>query len=138
MISVVPKGRHSGFRFPKRIKGDLTYRVRFNDSARYEHGDLDQYDWNKLFGVKKRFFSPMQNSIMKGWRYNVKTKLIEIVDYSHFEGIRFIGEVITKVKVGEWILLTVKNEFECAWLILNWFGGQKCSPNRLTIEFERV
>lgn len=141
MIAKIPKGRHTKWRFPKRVKSPLKYRVRFLESAIYNHKDNDQYDWNKLFGIKEKFFRPMFNSEMIGWRWNNEKGVVELCDYWHIEGdreIRMIGEV----HLYDWIELEVSgNGFETGgkgWLILNWFGGQKKAPHDIKIEMIRL
>ena len=120
---------------PKRQNGDISIWVRFNESAIYNHGDSDQLDWNKLIGIKKRFFKPMQDSTMIAWRYNVKTGRVEITSYKHENGVRYISDDIDTVDIGEWFLVSIVNPYKKGWLIKNWFGGQKRTKQKLKIEF---
>ncbi len=85
MISKVFKGFH--FSWPPYIERveSLNYEITFNESCIYDHGDIDQWDWNKLIGVKKNFFSPRKNSFMVGWRWNKEKDRLELTSYSHYE-----------------------------------------------------
>ena len=67
----------------ERVKDKLEYKITFNESCIYDHGDIDQWDWNKLIGVKKNFFSPRKNSFMVGWRWNKEKDRLELTNYSH-------------------------------------------------------
>lgn len=135
MISVIPKGRHWKFKFPKYCRNGVAYMVAFNETAIYNHGDKDQLDWNKLFGTKKKFFRPKQDSSMKAWRWNLEKECVEITDYIHIDGETFFEKEITEVQLHEYIELEV---FGKGWLILNWFGGQKKAPHRIEIEMIRL
>lgn len=83
MISTVFKGFH--FSWPPYIERveELNYEITFNESCIYDHGDIDQWDWNKLIGVKKNFFSPRKNSFMVGWRWNLEKDRLELTLYKH-------------------------------------------------------
>lgn len=136
MFSVIPKGRHTKWKFPKRVKGNLCYRFKFDESARYNHKDHDQKDWNKLIGVKRKFFKPMYDSVMLAWRYDIEKDVIQLTDYYHIKGQRIIDTDIKEVKINEWFDVKITNPFKKGWLILNWFGGQKKAPHKISIEYE--
>lgn len=63
----------------------LHYKIKFNDSCRYNLDNLDQQDWNKLNGITNAVFGNAQYSqtFMMVWRYNVITKKFEIGAYLH-------------------------------------------------------
>ena len=95
------KGQHmSWFPWPKRLKGKShTFTITIEDpemwiykyrgAVDYERGYIDfsgnQWDWNKLIGIKKRLFSPRKNSVMLGWRWNPIDNCLELCPYWHDE-----------------------------------------------------
>lgn len=107
----------------------------FYAQNKHKLGETDQLDWNKLFGIKKRFFRPRQNSFMKAWRWNLDKECIEITDYVHVDGETFFGDEIIELQLHEYIELEV---FGKGWLILNWFGGQRKAPHRIEIEMIKL
>jgi hypothetical protein len=106
MKRTVKKGRHWSLPTIKRVSNPtFTVRAEHPDMWKYliDKSDVpggnvsatidgklttvnrDQYDWNKLIGIKKNFFSPRKNSTMIGWRYNPITDCVEFVPYWHDE-----------------------------------------------------
>ncbi len=83
MKKIILKGFHFSF-LPiiKRVER-LSYEVTFDKSAMYDLGSFDQFDWNKLIGVKANYFSPRKNSLMVGWRWNITKQCIQLTDYRH-------------------------------------------------------
>jgi hypothetical protein len=89
MIKTIYKGLR--FSFPSTIglhKGRtfVSKVVEFNDSCRYDLGDNDQDDWNKLFGFSYGYHH--KNSLRVGWRYNKETSKIELGHYHYIHGER--------------------------------------------------
>lgn len=85
----IKEGKHSAspstflnFRYKPSVFKGL---VKFTDAS-YDLGDKDQKDWNKLTGLSFHLFTNHKNSVMIGWRYNLKTKRIEINSYNHING----------------------------------------------------
>jgi hypothetical protein len=86
---IIPQAKHSsGFHFRPHIgKRFLQYDVMFDKTSQYYHGDIDQYDINKLFGLS--FGYHHTNSIRFGWRSlgNLTSK-VEILGYCYVDGNR--------------------------------------------------
>ena len=168
MVSIIFKGLHASFPpYFKRVKKEMKYEITFNESCVYDHGDIDQFDWNKLIGIKKHFFSPRKNSFMIGWRWNTTRDRLELTPYYHDEagkahyndrGIFYISkeEFNNPVTVSfhmdasgtfnysiRSINYSYLNELQLDglgqkwWLIKNWFGGQKTAPHKVTIDFKK-
>ena len=57
-----------------------------HDSMKYDHGINDQFDWNKLFGLKVNYFKPHKDSMMWAWRYNPNKDELEFMPYQHRTG----------------------------------------------------
>lgn len=59
--------------------------AKFQSSCEYNHGDNDQYDWNKLMGF---FDTPgyEARSVRWGWRWSLEHECIEIAPYLHHAG----------------------------------------------------
>lgn len=147
IISTIKKGRHTKWRWPKIIRHLKCY-VTFTESCKYEHGDSDQWDWNKAIGVKQKFFRPMYNSIMLGWRWHPGKQKIQVVPYTHNKGSVNFDFDIVEVDIDEPIYFEVSENgihygiydipytkpWKSKWAIINWFGGQKKTPHKLTIK----
>ena len=74
------KGIHPAIVFPSLAKKkSLVGRVVFNESCVYENSCQDS--WNKLIGLKKKFFSPRDTSVMIGWR--IYKNRLELCAYYH-------------------------------------------------------
>jgi hypothetical protein len=80
---------------------DLSYQWRFDDSARYDHGDNDQYDWNKLTGLSYSLLNSHYNSAMVSWRYNLDRKTIELSAYYHKSKIVIRRQPLLEVNVHD-------------------------------------
>lgn len=80
-------GTHGPLHFPRFVRSldGIRYRVMFPTSCRYDIGEPDQWDVNKLFGIG---FFPWhkRHSIRIGWRYNTSLKMIEILAYWRING----------------------------------------------------
>lgn len=88
-LFTIPQGKHSsGFHFRPHIgKKFLQYDVMFDKSAQYYHGDIDQYDINKLFGLS--YGMHHTNSVRFGWRsLGNLTSSVEILAYCYVDGVR--------------------------------------------------
>ena len=77
------KHRSKPWQFNYRRHKQLSYAWRFDESARYNHFDNDQLDWNKLTGLSYNLFTSHRNSAMVSWRYNVSNDTIELSAYYH-------------------------------------------------------
>jgi hypothetical protein len=73
----------------------------FGQEAVYDHGTLDQQDWNKGGGLSFNLFTNHRRSAMYGWRWNPKTTRFEFTDYIH-DGRQIVKETqIFSVHPGE-------------------------------------
>lgn len=84
---LIPQGEHRSVWFPRfHVKGDhFKMKAQFNSSCRYRIPDSDQNDINKLGGLGYGF-NHHQNSFRIGWRWNVKSKRVEIFSYCYIDG----------------------------------------------------
>jgi len=64
---------------------EKTYDWQFNSTARYELGDDDQADWNKLTGESADLATNHDNSLRVAWRYD-RNDSIRLSFYYHLEG----------------------------------------------------
>ncbi len=91
----IPAGRHRArpwrFRFWWR-KNSFAWLVKFTDSCRYDLGNTDQYDINKLCGIG---YLPghHKDSARFGWRYWADRKQIELWAYCYVNGRREIKQL---------------------------------------------
>ena len=190
MIRTIFKGWHmSWFPWPKRLKGNNhtftiaiekpeMWKYRFLDSnAVYHYAivtkfrvnsrapeiyDLDQWDWNKLIGIKKNFFQPRKNSVMVGWRYNPVNDCVEFVPYWHDEngGAHFDYEplCIPSNELDEPLRIIFRKSYVdidnahrgkgwglpdnayigTGWMINPWFGGQQKAQKKITFLIENT
>lgn len=63
------------------FKENFKWLVQWNDSCKYDLQSVDQWDINKLCGLRMNLFSNHINSFRFGWLYNTKTSLIDIYAY---------------------------------------------------------
>lgn len=68
--------------------GTRTYEWQFTHTVRYELGDSDQCDWNKLTGASADLLQTRDNSIMVAWRYDRSDSVVLSV-YYHADGETF-------------------------------------------------
>jgi hypothetical protein len=140
-------------------KKDFEIIVKFTESCRYNLGDVDQLDINKLWGVS--FGNHEKNSIRIGWAYNLFTDKIDLFYYTYENGIRkyekisecFIGEIVTlelelNFNGGFWIRGTgitwesgqfhpYKYPFlKIGYWLYPYFGGNEVATHDIEIELE--
>lgn len=152
--------------FPFKIVGlnkidDYIYKkiFRFTDSCKYNLGNEDQLDWNKLYGVSFGIFGIHKNSVRFAWRYNLVTHKIEIGAYWYLDGFRNyhklcdveINDIINfkltflhdsvvftvlddLTTIGKYVLYLNENvlrkqKFECGI----YFGGNRRAPQEIEI-----
>jgi hypothetical protein len=93
------KGWHYSLHLPRVTTSNvLSLKVRFTESCRYNHGDVDQLDINKLVGLA--FGHIHWNSYRIGWRYDVNLDVIELFHYYYLQGERK-SIAIKNVEIGE-------------------------------------
>lgn len=140
--------------------------VKFTQSCSYNLGDNDQYDWNKLFGVAFGVRGIHRNSIRFGWRWNIAKQKIELCTIEYRNGIvtrEYMRDC--DIPLNEWVYLHIDFEmdannkitykFTCNgkeyshsdidgtdlysfWGCGLYFGGNRRSPHRMTIEIEKL
>jgi len=59
----------------------LMFTARFDESARYDLGNNDHFDINKLLGFSEANQHHHKNSVRFGWRYNLNSEKVEIFSY---------------------------------------------------------
>lgn len=90
---IIRKGKHASrpWQFNYSRTGYEEFECYFENSAMYDHGDRDQYDFNKGPGRSMCLFTNHRNSYMLGWRYDLVSELFELTSYYHIGGNRFMG-----------------------------------------------
>lgn len=85
----VKEGRHwswplsvSSIKNPR----EIAWEVLIDESAIYDLKSNDQYDWNKLLGIKRNFFRPREHSFMLAHRWNTEMLQHEFSPYIHLPG----------------------------------------------------
>lgn len=91
----IPSGKHRARPFRFGIwwnKIIYTWHVQFTESCRYDLGNNDQLDTNKLCGIG---FLPghHKESARFGWRYDTASGLIEVLAYCYIKGQRVIEHI---------------------------------------------
>lgn len=86
----VKKGKHDfspwQFKIYWKKRNYIKYNIRFDSTCRYDLGDEDQEDMNKLFGLG--YFSGFKSithtdSARFGWNYNKEKDVIQIFSYCY-------------------------------------------------------
>lgn len=154
----IPKGEHYSMHLPKPylgLKKSFNLKVLFDDSCRYDLGDINQLDINKLWGVSFGFHQ--DNSIRIGWKYNLSIGQIELFSYIYQAGTRltsFISSIpMNLIADIEFSLyddrysIVVNNEYEfnrpfhfpkwqLKYYLFPYFGGNKVAPHDINIKLE--
>lgn len=70
------------------LKSDmLAFTARFDETVRYDLGNKNQEDINKLMGFSDCNSLHHENSVRFGWRYSVEKDLVEIFSYAYTSGV---------------------------------------------------
>lgn len=165
MIFRIPRGRHRAR--PLRFglwwrKTSFSWVVKFTDTCRYDLGNDDQFDTNKLVGIGY-LPSHHKDSARFGWRYWTDRKEIELSAYCYVNGRRVIQHVCF-CEIGKEYVLQLKVLANCYYLSVlergempvigsAWvdhfhnkhfnyrlgifFGGQARAPHEMRIEIKR-
>jgi len=170
MIFRIPKSNHRAR--PLRFgifwnKRSFRWVVKFTDSCRYDLGNEDQFDTNKLCGVGYIPGFHHKDSARFGWRYWTERKEIELSAYCYVNGRRVIQHIafceIGKEYRIELTKLSTMYFFQCSEIIDGWFfknigtlempysnnkklgyrlgvffGGQSRAPHEMKIELTKV
>ena len=154
----IRKGTHAPFRFPQLLIQPriLKYRFMFTDSCRYDIGENDQADVNKLFGIGY-FPSHKITSVRVGWRWDIQAGKIELLAYYRWTyGMQF--KPIGHVDTNQWINMEIIQTWEyheiniqdmpkttvfiepspVGYLLRPYFGGNQTAPHDMTIHMERL
>jgi hypothetical protein len=162
----IPAGKHRAL--PLRFgfwwrRNSFAWTVKFDESGRYDLGNTDQYDINKLCGIG---YLPghHKDSARFGWRYWADRKQIELWAYCYVNGRREIKQIcfceIGKEYRIKLQVLTTSYYFDvcepgiiepCSIILVQhshkkkfkyrlgvWFGGQARAPHEMEIELTKV
>ena len=151
---VIPQGQHSSINTIKKYNENLlTFAFRFDETGRYDLGDLDQIDTNKLIGFKYGV-DPHQNSFRFGWRWSTEDEYMIIVAYSYVDGVRDIydigycflnqiysgeieeteEEIIYRFQGAEYVISKSTKKTKQKYFLFPYFGGNKKAPHNINIE----
>lgn len=90
----------------------------FDSTCIYDIGEVDQADWNKLWGygflgVKHQGFEAAHrvDSFRFGWRWNPATQLIDVSAYVYDEGTRLPDCILASVAIGQPVTLSVNIDY---------------------------
>lgn len=145
-------------------KRAFAWKVKFTDSCRYDLGDNDQLDTNKLVGVGYLPGFHHVDSARFGWRYNKATGLIELLAYCYVNKQRIIKDLaiceIGKVyelrlytgdgiySLGIWdpsttryigyVTVPYTHKRKLQYLLLPYFGGNRRAPHGIKIQLKRL
>lgn len=126
--------------------------VVFTDSCKYDLKSLDQYDWNKLFGISTERIH--KDSWRFAWR-NLNNNSVEVCTYCYDNGKRWTSSIATlslgmphtftieRDKDG-YMLFKVNNKYlaevhdekkrKFFWGCGLYFGGNKRAPHNIVVE----
>lgn len=135
----------------------ITFKAYFNETAKYDLGDEDQLDTNKLYGSSDCGSFHQQNSARFGWRWN--NERLEIMAFTHVGG-QFFYEYIASAALnksyqyeimlsqdkGSYIFnfngktVTMprgcKDSIMKGYKLYPYFGGNKVAPHEMLIKVE--
>lgn len=155
------KGLH--YAFPPILgasfKNTFAWRVNFNNSAIYNLQNENQWDINKLIGIRLHPFSNHTTSFRFGWLYNINTQKIDIYAYYYIKGNRNY-ELLTSISVNEdlWlkieclekggVKLTANNiswsnigeslTYRLKYFSGFYFGGNEVAPHTISVNIQRL
>lgn len=166
MIFRIPRGKHRarplrfGFWFNRK---SFSWTVKFTESCRYDLGNDDQFDTNKLIGIG---YLPghHKESARFGWRYWTERKEIELSAYCYVNGRREIKHIgFCKIGIRYHIELTTLEKWYQFFLFEQgalvhfgnaavqyyhnkkfkyrlgvYFGGNRKAPHEMKIEIKKV
>jgi hypothetical protein len=146
-----------GYGLVQNPKG-ISSRIKFNESAIYNLGNRDQYDWNKTFGLNG---SQPGTECRWGWRWNLEKNCLELYPYVRINNIIHFDEslIISDIPLHEWLntkielksdryVFTANGQVKEVWADITqkynstcsynalWFGGTSPAPNTVTVEYE--
>jgi hypothetical protein len=87
---VIKKGKHRAFPPPIGLwcnKTTLRRVISFDDNCKYDLGNDDQFDTNKLFGIGYLEGFHKEDSARFGWRYDTESGKIILTAFCHVNGV---------------------------------------------------
>lgn len=162
----IPRGKHYARPFRLGLwwrKTSFTWVVKFDESCRYELGNDDQFDTNKLVGIGY-LWHHHKNSARFGWRYWTDRKEIELSAYCYVNGRRLIQHICFCEIGKEYTIsiLVLRNSYyfdvyepgsvksagiatilhghwkKFKFGLWPYFGGQSRAPHDIKIELRKV
>lgn len=168
----IKQGRHRPFKIIPACFREIPFQylripqvryVKFTPSCRYDLGDEDQKDWNKLFGFCCGISGVHKDSARVVWRYNKDTDMIELGLYCYIDGERIFPKKIISVNIDEdvtiklgyslyEISLNIITDNKTEWVFEKsmvtcdkgvrygcglYFGGNRTAPQDITIEYTK-
>ena len=152
-----PRGLHFGITTANRLK----FEAKFDSSCVYDHGTVDNYDVNKLFGFSTDWYHHW-NSARIGWRC-IDNKSIEIMAYVYDRKKRLEPQVIGTILPEETVRCSITKRpsdfhftmeqnggvksvvipthtynWKFKYLLFPYFGGNMAAPHDMTLELNRV
>lgn len=159
---IIKKGRHGNFHIPKFYYNckKLTIKAKFTESCRYDFGNVDNFDINKLVGVS--FGTHHINSFRIGWNYDKFNANIIIYAYWYNNSVRnykilYFCEINKEINIDIFINRHQNNIVICGcekshkiniidfdfthvskWGYKLWpyFGGNNQSPHDLEVKLD--
>lgn len=163
--SINQNSHRSGYYFkPLIFNNELSFNVSFDDNCKYDLGNVDQFDINKLIGISYGFHH--NNSIRIGWRYNTKIDKIELLPYIYVNGKRLTEDtcpVILSISTNQRVYGMISHDFgsyrillytrdsghieyrfstgdtklpSVGYVLFPYFGGNVKAPHKMTIDME--
>lgn len=164
MIFRIPRGKHRarpfhfGFWWGRK---SFTWTVKFTESCRYDLGNADQGDTNKLIGIGY-LWSHHKDSARFGWRYDAARGQINLSAYCYVNGQRVIKHICfceigkeyrirlqvlamsyyfdvyepSSVTAAGIVTVERNHHKHFKYRLGVWFGGQARAPHDMTIELK--
>jgi len=164
------KGNHYAENYPlmEIYTSDEIWRtIIFKDNCRYDLKNNNQFDTNKLFGLGQLGIvdwksAHLENSARFGWRWNLDKNLMEIMAFSHVDGmmkfysmgyVELNDEIYLRLKI-DWtnkvyvyrmikdgmLIKEYKEKFNCDKYIKTelslYFGGDETAPHDMNIIYK--
>ena len=154
----IPQGKHAPFRWPALITQMqvIRYDVVFTHTCRYDIGNANQGDINKLFGIGYWPHHSYQ-SVRFGWNY-LSSDNINIHAYWYLNGERY-SKYLGSVKIGmrhTYVIMpsekshnlqVIGRGISCtvpvpgsrfAYRLGPYFGGNQVAPHNMTIYMDKL
>jgi hypothetical protein len=156
-VYLIKAGNHeaSGINIAGFSSGSLSFSAKFDNSAEYYLGNVNQYDINKLHGFSDCFTPHHRNSARFGWVWNDKSLKLEIHAYVYANGTRFMKFVdnVSLNSIHSYQIIVNGNTYDflfngkkvslprgCrsinahGYKMNPYFGGNEVAPHDITIE----